>query len=197
MHAQPIFRSTDRFTQEQFAKWLAVLPPGGTYHYELLDGFIVGEPPAGWPHSTIAVLILTRLAPYVQCTRSGQVFESSQGFDLATGDTVEPDVSFVAAARWRTVPRPLRGFLQVAPNLVFEVLSPSTRRLDMGEKKRIYARNGVEEYVLVDPVSRSIDVLQLAGETYGVGVRLTMRDTFESSVVTGFSMPVQDMFPSE
>ncbi len=43
------FRSLDRMTQEEFASWLEDLPPEDLHHYELLDGFVVMDPPAGCP----------------------------------------------------------------------------------------------------------------------------------------------------
>ena len=46
----PVFQSDRRFTQRQFKHWLRTVPPDDLYHYELLDGFIVMEPPAGWEH---------------------------------------------------------------------------------------------------------------------------------------------------
>ena len=74
-----------------------------------------------------------------------------QGFDLPSGDTVAPDVSFTSKARWDAAPPPRPGkYLQVVPDLVVEVLSRSTKTRDRGEKKAIYEANGVAEYWLVN-----------------------------------------------
>jgi hypothetical protein len=95
------------------------------------------------------------------------VFESSRGFDLAAGEAVESDVTFASNQRWRTPDKPIRGFLEIAPDPVFEILSPSTRHLDLREKKRIYQGNDVEEHVLVDPISRSLRQFHLIDGCYG------------------------------
>ena len=197
MNHYPAFRSLDRFTQQEFARWLEDLPPGDLHHHELLDGFIVREPPAGWPHGEIAVCITSYLGPFVREQALGRVFDSSQGFDLPTGDTVEPDVSFVSTQRWKTLRTPVHGFPRVAPNLIFEILSPSTKRLDRTRKKRIYARNHVEEYVLVDPTSRTLERFAIAGvgEPYGTCMTIQVGDIFESLALPGFSLPVVDVFP--
>jgi Uma2 family endonuclease len=197
MAQQLVFRSLDKFTQGEFALWLDSQPAEDLHHYELLDGFIVREPPAGWPHSEVTLKIAERLGPYVRRRRLGRVFESSQGFDLATGDTVEPDISYVSAARWNTLATPIRGFLKVAPNLVFEVLSPSTKQIARTSKKRIYARNGVEELVLVDSKSKSFEQFRLAGDAYGPPTRLGAADTYESYVIPGFRLSIAQMFPVE
>ena len=59
---------------------------------------------------------------------------SSAGYDLPSGDTLEPDVSFLSAARLAAGPAPERGrFLRIVPDLVVEILSDSTAKRDRGE----------------------------------------------------------------
>ena len=189
------FRSCDRFTQEEFASWLEELPPNDLHHYELLDGFILREPPAGWPHGEIAVKIILRLGPFVEREQLGRVFDSSQGFDLPTGDTLEPDVSFVSTERWRAS-QPVRGkFLRVIPDLVFAVLAQSTEKIDRGDKKRIYARNGVREYVMVDERSRTFHRFTSRGQHFDRGHSLDEDESYESSVLPGLAFRVGDVFP--
>ena len=60
------FRSLDRMSQEEFARWVETLPPEDLHHYELLDGFVVMEPPAGWPHGGIGALVVSPEVP-VRC----------------------------------------------------------------------------------------------------------------------------------
>lgn len=190
----PAFRSCDSFTQEEFARWVDEIPAGDLHHYELLDGFIVREPPAGWPHGEIEGLIVARLASFVEAEKLGRVFGSSQGFDLPSGDTVEPDVSFVTHERWRAS-RPVRGFLPIVPDLVFEILSPSTARIDQSQKKRIYQRNGVREYVLVDSRAKTLECFCLEHGRFDSGRRLGLGDVFRSRVVVGFTVHVDELFP--
>ena len=72
-----------------------------------------------------------------------------------TGDRVQPDILFISKERRRIV-----GEEQVtgAPDLVAEILSPSTARRDRGVKLDLYARRGVREYWIVDPVEDVVDV---------------------------------------
>lgn len=191
-----LFRSYDRFSQEEFARWVETVPAGDLYHYELLDGFIVREPPANWPHGEVGGRILTRLASSDESARLGRVFDSSQGFDLPSGDTVEPDVSFASTERWRAAGRaPKRGFLRVVPDLIFEVLSPGTARIDRIEKRRIYEQNGVREYVLVDSRTRSLQCFRLEGDRFDAGRRFATNEVFTSHAIPGFSVPVRELFP--
>jgi Uma2 family endonuclease len=189
------FRSYDRMTQEEFGRWLKARPPGDLHHYELLDGFIVMEPPAGWPHGRIEVLVANRLENFLVHNPLGLVFGSSQGFDLPTGDTVEPDVAFVSNERWQAIPRPVRGFLAVVPDLVVEILSPSTKRIDQEEKKKIYERAGVREYWLIDPKARRVKQLLLRGGSFDRGRVLSETGTLASQVLAGLRIRVGELLP--
>ncbi len=132
---------------------------GDINHYELLNGRVVMNPPAGWPQgagSSVVSFVLTRVR---QLGLPGYVLSLEQGFDLPSGDTVAPDVSFTSKARWDAAPPPRPGkYLQVVPDLVVEVLSRSTKTRDRGEKKAIYEANRVTEYWLVDLEQRTLTV---------------------------------------
>jgi len=78
---------------------------------------------------------------------------------------------------------------------VVEVLSPSTKRIDQKQKKRVYERNGVREYWLVDPVSLSIRVLSLTADGYDEGRSFVAGGTVTSQVLPGLRIPVAELFP--
>lgn len=188
------FESCETFTQAEFAEWVAVRP-GDDNRYELLNGRIVMNPPAGWPYGEGEADALGPIQQFVRRRELGRVFGPGQGFDLPSGDTVAPDVAFVSTERWRTtVPEPGK-FLRVVPDLVVEVLSPSTASRDRGEKKAIYERNGVREYWLVDVRARRIVRFNLRGERYDVGSVFEAGDTFASEGLVDLRAPVEDLLP--
>lgn len=161
-------------TQAEFRAWLDERPDSDLGHYELLNGRIVVSPPAGWPHGRIGVRIARVLDEHAERRGIGHAFDSSAGFDLPSGDTLEPDASLVSHARWNAAPAPVLGqFLKVVPDLVVEILSPSTRRRDLTEKKDVYAKNGVDEYWVIDPRARSITVFSRRGDAFDDGVTRT------------------------
>jgi Uma2 family endonuclease len=192
------FRSLDPMTQAEFARWLKTVPANDLHHYELLDGFIVMEPPAGWPHGGIEIEVGSRLQAYLESHPIGRLCGSSQGFELPSGDTVEPDLAFISRERWARLRRPIRGFLRVVPDLVVEILSPGTRQIDQKQKKRIYERNGVREYWLVDPRSRSVEVFRLLEKgDYDAGRRFMAGDTLDCGVLPGLRLDVAALFPAD
>lgn len=206
-----VFESTTTMDQASFVAWVAARPAHDDHHYELLGGRIVMTPPAGWPHGNVESRLVTRMTNAAarpagrlsSATRpelppeQGLVFGSSQGFELPTGDTVEPDASFVSLARWRAAPAPEVGkFLAVVPDLVVEILSNSTASRDRGEKRAIYAAAGVHEYVLVDPRTRTLQVFTRGDDgRFDTGRLFAPDERWDSAVLLGLSACAADLQP--
>lgn len=82
-------------------------------------------------------------------------------------DIVVPDLAGWRRARMLAMPK--EPYFAMAPDWVCEVQSPSTARLDRVQKKRIYAREGVQYMWLVDPEAQTLEVVQRTGEFWQVG----------------------------
>jgi len=189
------FVSTARFSQKAFKRWVEKRPVTDVNRYELADGRIIMTPPAGWGHGEIEANVIHILRDFVQSPNLGRVFGSSTGYDLPSGDTLEPDASFVSNERWAKGPQVGRSqFLKIVPSLVVEILSPATAQRDRVEKKRIYAANGVEEYWVVDQDRREVTVFQLVGEKYGTGKRFRANQNLRSRLLPGFNVSTRLLF---
>jgi Uma2 family endonuclease len=192
--AETAFHSDESFTQQEFWHWLNERPRSDVNHYELLNGRIVLTPPAGWPHARIGAKLVRALDEHVSHLKLGIVCDSSAGFDLPSGDTVEPDVSFISSERMAAGPAPeRRKFVRIVPNLVVEILSDPTARRDRTEKKQIYEGNGVDEYWLVNPDRRDVTVFHLAGGRYDAGV-VFAGGQIVSKLLPALSIAVDEIF---
>jgi Uma2 family endonuclease len=195
MATQTAFISDETFTQKEFKHWLDERPSSDINHYELLRGRIIMNPPAGWPHGSVETNISAPLHNFVRPRGLGIILGSSTGYDLPSGDTVEPDISFISAERFAAGPEPQEGkFIRIVPNLAIEILSPATAQRDRTEKKSIYEENGVEEYWIVDTKRREVTMYTLSGKRFGRGKVYIMRDAIRSRVLTGFTLAVKDVF---
>ncbi len=76
-------------------------------------------------------------------------------------DILVPDIA--GWRRQRMPEAPITAYFELAPDWVCEVLSPSTRRLDLGGKRAAYAREGVNFLWLIDPDARSLEAFKLRG----------------------------------
>ena len=160
--------------------------------YELLEGELVMAPAPRIPHQRVAIELGTRLHTFVKDRGLGQVLSAPSDVLLSNTDVVQPDLLFVSRERSDLL---LGGDnVRGAPDLVIEILSPSTSGLDRTLKRRLYAKYGVREYWLVDPNAKTVAVL-LMGEddfavvgTYGEGQIVT------SPTLEGFTFNLDEIF---
>jgi Uma2 family endonuclease len=90
---------------------------------------------------------------------------------LSPHDIVQPDILFIVAARLAIL---TEANAQGAPDLVIEILSPSTRRLDETLKRKRYDQLGVQEYWLFDPKRQSVQIFRRSqGAGFGAPSELT------------------------
>lgn len=126
---------------------------GETTHTEYYDGLAVVNPP-----SRRHVVIARRLTRVLEdSVPTGFEVLPEFGWQPAPGTVFEPDVMVAATA----APGP--DLLRVAPLLVVEVTSPSTRSEDLGRKLRAYADGGAPWYWVADPASDVLTVYRLDG----------------------------------
>lgn len=193
---EPVFESVGTYSPEEFVRWVEKRESlGDVNRYELLHGRIVRNPPAGWPHGDVEGGIVTAFRNFVHARRLGRVFGSSQGYLFPSGDIVEPDCAFVSNARLGAMTPEVGEFLRVVPDLLVEILSPSTASRDRGEKRGIYERNGVLEYWLVDPRARRITVLALEDGRFVEHLVVEGDGEARSKLLDGLSVPLADVFP--
>jgi Uma2 family endonuclease len=86
-----------------------------------------------------------------------------------------------------------KRFVRSAPDLVIEVSSPSTRRLELVRKRDLYERFGVPEYWFVDLDAERVEVYRLGHGGYGRPTLWGRGDTLETPQAPGFALTVQDL----
>jgi Uma2 family endonuclease len=189
------FISERLVSQQEFEDWVLQCPANDINRYELLEGRIVMNPPAGWPEGEGEGEAYSVLRSWARPRRLGRVFAANQGFELPTGDTVAPDASFISRERWERGPRPVPGkFLRIVPDLAVEVISPNDPVRDRVQKRIIYARAGVREYWIIDLRRREATVFHLAAEgRFDDGRTLREDDVLRSEVLAGLEVPVRDL----
>ncbi len=126
--------------------------------YEILDGDLLMSPAPTTIHQSIVKKLTRILARILEDSGAGEVFVAPCDVILSDTDVVQPDVFFVSRERAPIVKE--RGVFG-APDLVVEVLSSATAERDRTVKAKLYARAGVKELWLIDPESKTIEVLQL------------------------------------
>jgi Uma2 family endonuclease len=156
---------------------------------ELIEGEFVVAPAPSIEHQSIVRNIATALWLYVRDRKLGKVLWAPTDVVLSPETVLQPDILFVSnQARESFTAANLQG----APDLTIEVLSPGTAVRDKGVKRELYARFGVKEYWIVDPIEESVEVFQFDVE--GSEVRQYSKGRVSSSAVDGFEIEIAQIF---
>ena len=132
------------------------LPDDGN-RYEVLNGELLVTPAPSDVHQAIVDWLSDVLTPFVIAHRLGRV-QHPRSVVVVDGSQVEPDLMVRPFA-------PLRGWENAPiPFLIVEVMSRSTRRRDLGDKRAFYMEHGVAEYWVVDREARVVVRVTAAGE---------------------------------
>lgn len=147
-------------SQKLTAADLYAMPRDGQ-KYELIGGELIMSP-AGVKHEGIASRLVVRIGTYLMTSRLGEVYTSSIGFDLPSGDVVSPDVCFIAAEKLPNGWEP-EGFGQFAPDLAVEIISPSDSMTLVEDTVEIYLKYGTQLVWLINPKLRRATIYRADG----------------------------------
>lgn len=159
--------------------------------YELLDGDLVMTPAPGTAHQRVSRNLTMLLGQSVELTGAGEIFVAPFDVVLSDTDVVQPDLLFVSNERVNII---TDENIQGAPDLVVEILSPSTAERDQTFKRSLYARHGVKEYWLVDTDARTVTVLLREPQGFATVGVCVQGQTLTSPTLEAFTINPDDIF---
>jgi len=175
-----------RLSYEEFRQ----LPDDGK-RYELIHGEVHVSPAPNTRHQLVQITLSSSLFQYLQESRAGIVLTAP--IDVRLGDelSVQPDIVYVSSSRTEII---REDFVDGAPDLVVEILSPSTAKHDRATKLGIYSQAAVPEVWLLDPVAKTVELLKLQGNKYLVDSVLAGGQILKSSLFPGWELPLERLF---
>jgi Uma2 family endonuclease len=185
MESSPVVK----LTYDDFVRF----PDDGQRH-ELIDGCHYVTPSPNVRHQVISGRLHALLWAYLDAHPIGHVFHAPLDVVLSDIDVVEPDLLYVSNARADAILTPAHA--RGAPDLVVEIASPGTRRRDETIKRRLYQRDGVAEYWVVDPDIDVIRIYRREGEAFARPTELTREagDVLTTPLFPGFTLPLERVF---
>ncbi len=167
------------------------LPNDGN-RYEIVEGvlYVANAPSAD--HQFTVTEIAAELRNFVKDRKLGRVLVAPFEVHLSERSRpVQPDILFVTGARW---PQGHIQFFAGAPDLVVEVISPSSVRTDRVVKFTAYEAAGIPEYWIANPHLRTLEVYTLSNAEYALLGEFTGEDKISSSVLEGIDVVVSTLF---
>ncbi len=166
------------------------LPDDGK-RYELINGELILSPAPVPDHQLVITASMRIIENFVYEFDLGRVFTASTDVVLSRNIALQPDILFISNARMGIIGA---KNIQGAPDLVVEVISPSTESRDRNDKARLYWSHGVLEYWLVDTSRRTIEVFGAGRDGFELLAVYGEGDALESPTLNGLSLDVGEAF---
>jgi Uma2 family endonuclease len=158
---------------------------------EVLGGELIVNPAPRRDHQEIVANLDWILQRFLRPSGSGRVYTHPVDVYLGRHDIVQPDLIVIRDERLG-IYRP-EGIIVEPPDIVVEILSPSSRGIDLVRKMALYARSGVSEYWIADPERRVLVLNRLQGEDY-VAVEPDTDGRIASSTLPGLRIDPAEVF---
>ena len=159
--------------------------------WELIDGVLIMAAAPNMIHQKTQRRLGNPVCTFVDGNQLGEFYFSPTDVVLSDTTTLQPDLIFVSNERLHIE---TSANIQGAPDLVVEILSPSTSMRDWRDKMDLYERHGVPEYWVVDPAGYMLWQFRLRDGKYELNATFGEEDTLTTPTLEGFSLPMAEVF---
>jgi len=162
---------------------------------ELINGMEIEQMPPGFDHGEYAAELCLHLKLFLRRRKLGRIsveggYILKRNPDLVVG----PDVSFLSNERLQNLRREKRGtdsWIEGAPTLAVEILSPSNSRREVEDKTHQYLQAGAQQVWIVDPKKRTVTVFAADAEPQVFAKNQTLDG---GEILPGFALPLEELF---
>lgn len=174
------------YTYDDYAK----LPEGAPY--QLIGGKLVMTPAPSTYHQEISKRLGYLLYEYAELKQKlGKVLHAPVDVYFEDEETYQPDIIFISNDRVGIIKKEK---IEGAPDLIIEILSASTAYYDLVHKKDIYAKHGVKEYWIVDPMEKWVESYKNENGKFILIGRVQKDESIGSTILTGFKVALDTIF---
>ena len=128
----------------------------------------------------------------IEIGRKGRWMYAPMDVKLDEGNVLQPDILYITEERKKEIITDDR--IEGAPDLVIEILSPSTAYYDLRQKKNVYEKYGVKEYIIIDPIEQSGEVYALKDGAYYLHQKAQNNGQLNSVVLPGLNFDLNKIF---
>ncbi len=164
------------------------------YFYELLNGNIVKKQAPSPQHQLAVSNLLTFMNFHVLSNELGQCYTSPIDVFFDEYNNTQPDILFIREERAFIV---AHDGIEGQPDLIVEVISPSSIKNDRVTKKDLYLKFGVMEYWLIDPIYQTVEIYTLEQDKYVLKFMLVESGEVASQVLEGFKIDIKAIFQNK
>jgi Uma2 family endonuclease len=159
--------------------------------YEILNGELHMVPAPSIDHQGVSRNLEFLIWDFVKGEGLGKVFYAPVDVVFDDDEVFQPDIVFIKNERQDIISK---NAIQGVPDLIVEIISPSSAFYDTVEKKEIYRKYGVKEYWLIFPEERVIEVLTLEKGEYLEFCKSKREGMVKSKILEGLEIDSKDVF---
>ena len=160
--------------------------------FQLIHYDLVMSPSANAFHQRISFKLSVIIVAYFnEINNTGEWLFAPMDVKLDDGNVYQPDVLFISESRREEL---IKARIEGAPDLVIEILSPSNAYYDLRQKKDIYEKYGVKEYLIVDPIAESMEVHFLENGIYVLKQKAGKPGQIDSILLPGLKFELSKLF---
>ncbi|MFN4144265.1 MAG: Uma2 family endonuclease [Runella sp.] len=161
------------------------------FQYELIDGEIVKKSAPNPQHQFVLGELYFSLKNYLKNKSYGIVFFAPIDVFFDAYNNTQPDLVYVSESKKGII---TQNGIEGVPDLIIEILSPSTFRLDRGAKMKLYKYHAVAEYWLVEPTSQTVEVYAYANGDYDLHDAAVETGIISSKLLSDWQVNLQELF---
>ena len=159
--------------------------------YQLINYDLIMSPSPNPYHQRISFELSILLGIYLKATNNkGYAAAAPLDVYFNDGNCFQPDLIYISEERKAAL---VKDKIEGTPDLVIEILSPSNAYYDLRQKKDLYEKYGVQEYI-IDPSQQIAEVHVLKEGLFVFDQKVKQPDAFHSTILEGFSVGLKELF---
>jgi len=165
--------------------------PDDHNRYEIFEGDLIVTPSPTPSHQKASFNLTLLLGEHSKKNNLGEVYYAPLDVVFDEETVIEPDILFISTGRLSIVDKQK---VNGAPDLIIEILSPSTEERDRGFKFKRCAQEGVKEFWLVDPEKQVIEIYTLTAKGYELHGKYSGAQSVKSEILSGLEFPANEVW---
>ncbi|MGZ3873643.1 MAG: Uma2 family endonuclease [Mucilaginibacter sp.] len=160
--------------------------------FQLINYELIMSPSPIPLHQVISARIIQAIANFLDDKNNhGFLVSAPMDVKLDEGNVLQPDILYIAEDRKEEI---IKDCIEGAPDLIIEILSPSNAYYDLRQKKDIYEKYGVKEYIILDPIAQNADLYALKDRAYYLHQKAQKSEQLLSLILPGLSFDLNKIF---
>ena len=160
--------------------------------FQLINADLVMSPSPIVDHQKILLELVMQFKSYMaQSNDQGELLIVPLDVHFDEENIFQPDLFYIKEDRKKEL---IKEYIYGAPDLVIEIISPSTAYYDLRLKKDIYERYGVKEYIIIDPLQANAEVYALEGKHFQLRQKVGAPGVLKSILLNGLTIDLSMLF---